>query len=53
MSNEKISENLIRRKSKVSWGRFVRPGLVGPKLRPKGVDDGQQVNIPVLPINRY
>ena len=29
MSNEKISENLIRRKSKVSWGRFVRPGLVG------------------------
>ena len=25
-------------------------GLVGPKLRPKGVGDGQQVNIPVLPI---
>ena len=23
-------------------------GLVGPKLRPKGVSDGQQVNIPVL-----
>ena len=27
--------------------RFVRPGLVGPKARPKGVVDGQQVNIPV------
>ena len=53
MSNEKISENLIRRKPKVSWGRFVRPGLVGPKVRPKGVVDGQQVNIPVLPIDRY
>lgn len=23
-------------------------GLVDPKLRPKGVNDGQQVNIPVL-----
>ena len=53
MSNEKISENLIRRKSKVSWGRLVRPGLVGPKLRPKGVDDGQQVNIPVPLKARY
>ncbi len=47
MSNEKISENLIRRKPKVSWGRLVRPGLVGPKLRSKDVDDGQQANIPV------
>ena len=53
MSNEKTSENLVRRKPKVSWGRFVRPGLVGPKARPKGVVDGQQVNIPVLPVNRY
>ncbi len=52
-SNEKISENLIRRKTKVSWGRFVRPGLVGPKVRLKSVVDGQQVNIPVLSINRY
>ncbi len=50
MSNEKTSENLVRRKSKVSWARVVLPGLVGPKLRPKGVDDGQQVNIPV-PVN--
>ena len=53
MSNEKISENLIRRKPKVSWGRLVHPGLVGPKSRPKGVVDGQQVNIPVPLIVRY
>ncbi len=53
LSSEKQSENLCRRKSKVSWGRFVHPGLVGPKLRPKGVGDGQQVNIPVPCIFRY
>ena len=53
MSSEKTSENLVRRKSKVSWGRLVRPGLVGPKSRSKGVVDGQQVNIPVLPLFRY
>ena len=53
MSNEKTSENLVRRKPKVSWGRFVLPGLVGPKARPKGVADGQQVNIPVLLNHRY
>ena len=52
-SNEKKSENLFRRKTKVSWGRLVLPGLVGPKSRPKGVVDGQQVNIPVLPKSRY
>ena len=28
MSNEKMGENPIRQKSKVSRGRFVRPGLV-------------------------
>ena len=27
-------------------------GLVGPKVRPKGVADGQQVNIPVPHISR-
>jgi hypothetical protein len=32
---------------KVSDGRLIRVGLVGPKLRPRGVGDGQQVNIPV------
>ena len=48
-----MSENLIRRKPKVSWGRLVRPGLVGPKSRSKGVVDGQQVNIPVPLKARY
>ena len=28
MSSDKGSENLPRRKSKVSWGRVVLPGLV-------------------------
>ena len=46
ISSEKIREKRIRRKPKVSWGRLIRPGLVGPKSRPNGVDDGQQVNIP-------
>ncbi len=46
ISSEKESENLSGRKFKVSWGRFVRPGLAGPKVRPKGVADGQTVEIP-------
>ena len=29
VSNEKTGENPVRRKPKVSRGRFVRPGLVG------------------------
>jgi hypothetical protein len=33
---------------KVSDARSIRVGLVGPKPRPSGVGDGQQVNIPVL-----
>ena len=46
MSSDKEGENPSRRKSKDSWARLVLPGLVGPKPRPKGVGDGQQVNIP-------
>ena len=30
MSNDKPGENPGRRNPKVSWGRFVRPGLAGP-----------------------
>ena len=30
MSNDKMGENPIRLNPKISWGRFVRPGLVGP-----------------------
>ncbi len=40
MSSENLDEKTRRRKSKVSWGRLIRPGLVGPKPRPKGVSDG-------------
>ena len=29
MSNDKTSENLVRRKPKGSWGRVVLPGSVG------------------------
>ncbi len=49
MSSEKTCENHVRRKSKVSDGRLIRVGLVGPKLRLQSVGDGQQVNIPVPP----
>jgi hypothetical protein len=40
MSNRNVSENLTRRKSKVSWAMSINPGLGGPKARPKGVVDG-------------
>ena len=49
MSSENADEKSARRKPKDSWGRFVRPGLGDPKLRPKGVDDGEPVNIPAPP----
>ena len=29
MSSEKTGEKPVRRKPKVSWGRLIRPGLVG------------------------
>jgi hypothetical protein len=37
----------------VSLAMFVIQGLVGPKLRLKGVSDGHLVNIPELLKNRY
>ena len=37
---------------KVSQATLIDLGLVGPKARPKGVTDGQQVNIPVQLIFR-
>ncbi len=46
ISSAKTDEKSVRRKPKVSWGREIRSGLVGPKARPKGVADGQLVNIP-------
>ena len=53
MSSEKTRGKRVRRKSKVSWGRLIHPGLVDPKQRPKGVCDGQSVNIRIPPILRY
>ena len=49
MSSKNGCENHPHRKPKVSWATQIDPGLVGPKARPKGVVDGQQVNIPALP----
>ncbi len=46
MSSMKQGENPCHRKPKVSWAMVIIPGLVGPKARPKGVVDGQQVDIP-------
>ena len=46
-SSDQDGENPSRRKPKGSWGRFIRPGLVGPKPRPRGVGEGQRVNSPV------
>jgi hypothetical protein len=48
MSNDKGGVNPPRRKSKGSWARLSSQGESVPKLRPKGVGDGQLVNIPVL-----
>jgi hypothetical protein len=49
ISSIKRGENPLHRKPKVSRATRIVPGLVGPKARPKGVVDGQQVNIPALP----
>ena len=47
MSSDKAGENPPHRKPKVSWEGKSAQGESGPKARPKGVVDGQQVNIPV------
>ena len=49
ISSVKACENHAHRKSKVSYARSIRVGLVGPKLNPEGVGDGQWVNIPIPP----
>jgi len=41
MSSKKAGENPARRKPKVSWATKIDSGLVGPKVRPKGVTDGR------------
>ena len=46
MSNRNGSEILPDRKPKVSLAMVINQGLGGPKAKPKGVADGQPVNIP-------
>ncbi len=53
MSNDNAGEKPARRKPKDSCATLIDAGLVGPKARPKGVVDGQQVNIPVPRILRW
>ena len=45
-SNHNTSENLVRRKTKVSFPMTIREGLVGPKRMAKAERDGHTVNIP-------
>jgi len=45
-SSDNPDEKSGHRKSKVSYPMVVKVGLVGPKARPKGVVDGDPVNIP-------
>ena len=46
MSNRNAPESGAHRKPKVSLAMVFNQGLGGPKPNPKGVGDGQQVNIP-------
>jgi len=48
MSNRNPDEISEHRKPKVSLAMVISQGLGGPKLNPKGVSDGQPVNIPAL-----
>ncbi len=50
MSSVNPCENHGHRKPKVSYATLFGVGLVGPKRKPKGPCDGQQVNIPVPPL---
>ena len=49
MSNRKSGESPDGRKPKVSLAMAISQGLGGPKVNPKGVAEGQPVNIPALP----
>lgn len=49
MSNRKPGEIPGHQKPKVSLAMEISQGLGGPKANPKGVANGQPVNIPALP----
>ena len=46
ISSVNVGENPTRRKSKVSYATLIDVGLGGPKVKPNGEADGQQVKIP-------
>ena len=46
LSNRIAGESPAHRKSKVSLAMVFNQGLGGPKMNPKGIIDGQLVNIP-------
>ncbi len=47
MSSVRDVSKRPHRMAEVSAARFIHGGLVGPKPRPKGVGDGQTVDIPL------
>ena len=47
MSSVRNVSKHSHRMAEVSAARFILGGLVGPKPRPKGVGDGQTVDIPL------
>ena len=47
MSSVRDVSKRPHRMAEVSAARFILGGLVGPKPRPKGVGDGQTVDIPL------
>ena len=48
LSNRNADESSAHRKFKVSLAMVINQGLGGPKGKPRGVLDGQWVNIPTL-----
>ena len=48
MSNHNTGEIPVHRKPEVSLAMTISQGLGGPKGKPKGLTDGQPVNIPAL-----
>ena len=51
ISSEREARNLSVESLRFPGEGSSAQGKSGPKLRPKGVDDGQSVDIPILPRN--
>ena len=49
ISSESEARNLTVESLRIPGEGSSAQGKSGPKSRPKGVDDGQQIDIPVLP----